>query len=70
MKRIAATARQIRASPQPGIGCDREGVVGTEFSVVIVDDDVFVVASVKITSVVELSAGVTFVEDAEEVVNF
>ena len=38
MKRTAATARQIRASPQPGIGCDTEGVVGTkDVSVVVVD---------------------------------
>ncbi len=71
MKRIPATARQIRASPQPGMGCDREGVVGTEVSVVvIVDDDDFVVSSVKITSVVEFFVGVTVVEDVEEVVNF
>lgn len=69
MKRIAATARQIRASPQPGMGCDREGVVGTEVSVVvIVDVDDFVVASVKI--VVEFFVVVTVVENVEEVDNF
>lgn len=78
MKRIAATARQIRASPQPGMGCDTEGVVGTEVSVVavIVDDVVvvvivvkFVVVTVKITSVVEFAIDVTVVEDVEEVAN-
>ena len=37
MKRTAATARQMRASPQPGMGCDTEGVVGTkDVSVVVV----------------------------------
>ena len=43
MKRTAATARQMRASPQPGMGCDTEGVVGTKdvsvvVVVVVVDD--------------------------------
>ena len=77
MKRIAATARQIRASPQPGMGCDTEGVVGTEVSVVVVVDDdnvvviivvTFVVVTVKITSVVEFAVDVTVAEDVEEVV--
>ena len=44
MKRTAATARQMRASPQPGMGCDTEGVVGTkDVSVVVVDDSGVVV---------------------------
>jgi len=50
MKRTAATARQMRASPQPGIGCDTEGVVGTkDVSVVVVDvvDDSAVVVDDK-----------------------
>ena len=77
MKRIAATARQIRASPQPGMGCDTEGVVGTEVSVVVVVDDdnvvviivvTFVVVTVKNTSVVEFAVDVTVAEDVEEVV--
>ena len=50
MKRTAATARQMRASPQPGIGCDTEGVAGTkDVSVVVVDvvDDSAVVVDDK-----------------------
>ena len=59
------------------MGCDTEGVVGTEVSVVVVVDDdnvvviivvTFVVVTVKITSVVEFAVDVTVAEDVEEVV--